>query len=108
MVMTLELKGKGALNLEPLGPITLEFRLPKAAEIAAGKTFDIPLKSLTSGFRGRSHDCVLDRAGRVRTGGEAEDRRRTRRPKGAKEGMDGFGVVTLTSAPFKLTVEEKK
>ena len=29
-------------------------------------------------------------------------------PKGAKEGMDGFGLVTLTSAPFKVTVEEKK
>ena len=29
-------------------------------------------------------------------------------PKGAKEGMDGFGIVTVTSPAFQVTVEEKK
>jgi hypothetical protein len=107
VVLTLTLKGKGVLNLDAALAFTQEFRLPKSAEIPAGKSFVIPLKSLTSGFRGRSHVSYWTEPGdyelvaKLKTGVSPA-------PKGAKEGMDGFGVVTLTSAPFKLTVEEKK
>ena len=107
VVLTLDLKGKGAVNADRLGPMTLEFRLPKAVEIEAGKTASIPVKSLVSGMRGVTHYSFWTEPGEyelvatLRTGMNPA-------PKGAKEGMDGFGVVTLTSAPFKIAVEEKK
>jgi len=107
VVLTLELKGKGAVNADRFGPMTLEFRIPEAVEIEAGKTHSIPVKSLTSGMRGTTKMAYWTEPGEyelvatLKTGMNPA-------PKGAKEGMNGFGVVTLTSAPFKLTVEEKK
>jgi hypothetical protein len=107
VVLTLELKGKGAVNADVLGPMTLEFRIPQALEIEPGKTASIAVKSLRSGMRGLTHYSFWTEPGeyelvaKLKTGVNPA-------PKGAKEGMDGFGVVTLTSAPLKLTVEEKK
>lgn len=107
VVLDLELKGKGAVSAAPLLAFTTDFRLPEAVEIAAGKTHTIPLKSLTSGFRGASKFAYWTEPGdyelvaTLKTGVSPA-------PKGAKEGMDGFGVVTLTSPAFKITVEEKK
>ena len=107
VVLTLTLKGKGAVNIDPPLAFTQEFRIPEAVEIAPGKTHTIPVKSLTSGFRGRRTTRYWTEPGEyelvatLKTGVSPA-------PKGAKEGMDGFGLVTLTSAPFKLTVEEKK
>lgn len=107
VVLTLELKGKGAVNADRFGPMTLEFRIPSAVEIGAGKTHSIPVKSLMSGMRGMTKVAYWTEAGEyevvatLRTGMSPA-------PKGAKEGMDGFGVVTLTSAPLKVMVEEKK
>jgi len=107
VVLTLDLKGKGAVNTDRLGPMTLEFRLPQAVEIEAGKTTSIPVKSLVSGIRGVTRYSFWTEPGdyelvaTLKTGMNPA-------PKGAKEGMDGFGMVTLTSAPLKLTVEEKK
>jgi hypothetical protein len=107
VVLTLNLKGKGAVNIDPLLAFTREFRLPEAVEIAPGKSHKIELTSLTSGFRMMSHYSYWTEAGEhelvatLKTGVLPA-------PKGAKEGMDGFGLVTLTSATFKVTVEEKK
>ena len=107
VVLTLDLRGKGAVNLDPALAFTREFRIPKSVEIPPGKSVSIPLTSLTSGFRGRSHVSYWTEPGdyelvaTLKTGVSPA-------PKGAKDGMDGFGLVTLTSAPFKLTVEGKK
>lgn len=106
VILTLELKGKGAVNADFNGPMTREFRLPEAVEIPAGKSHSFPVKSLTSGMRGVSKFAYWTEAGeyelvaKLKTG-------MTPAPKGAMD-FDGFGVVTLTSAPFKLTVEDKK
>jgi hypothetical protein len=107
VLLTLTVKGKGALNLDPLLAFTQEFRLPRAVEIEPGKTHMIPLKSLKSGFRGQAHFSYWTEPGEheltatLKTGVSPA-------PKGAKEGMDGFGTVTVTSPAFKVTVEEKK
>jgi hypothetical protein len=107
VVLTLNLKGKGAINIDPPLAFTQEFRIPEAVEIAAGKSHKIELTSLTSGHRMASHYSYWTEPGEhelvatLKTGVSPS-------PKGAKVGMDGFGLVTLTSAPFKLTVEEKK
>jgi hypothetical protein len=107
VVLTLHLKGKDAMNIDPPLAFTREFRLPQPVEIAPGKSHKIELKSLTSGHRMASHYSYWTEPGEheltatLKTGVSPA-------PKGAKEGMDGFGRVTLTSAPFKVTVEEKK
>lgn len=107
VVLTLELKGKGAVNANRFGPMTLEFRLPNAVEIEAGKAVTVPIKSLASGMRGASKVAYWTEPGEyelvatLATGMSPA-------PKGAKEGMDGFGVVSVTSPAFKITVEEKK
>jgi len=107
VVLTLNLKGKGAVNIDPALAFTQEFRLPEAVEIAPGKSHKIELTSLTSGHRMASHYSYWTEPGEhelvatLKTGVSPA-------PKGANVGMDGFGLVTLTSAPFKLTVEEKK
>lgn len=106
VVLELDLKGKGAVNGMPPVAMTLEFRLPEAVELAPGKTISFPVKSLTSGFRGMSKYSYWTMPGeyqliaKLKTGMQPA-------PKGAKE-MDGFGVVTLTSAPHKLTVTGDK
>jgi hypothetical protein len=107
VVLTLTVKGKGAINAQWAGPMTLEFRLPKGVEIEAGKTHTIAIKSLTSGVRGNTHFAYWTEPGEyelvaaLKTGMNPA-------PKGAKEAMDGFGQVTVTSPAFKVTVEEKK
>lgn len=107
VVLTLELKGKGAVNVEPRLGFTAEFRSPEAVEIAPGKSHSFPVKALVSGHRGASKFSYWTEPGdyelvaTLKTGVSPA-------PKGAKDAGDGFGAVTLTSAAFKLTVEEKK
>lgn len=107
VVIELELKGKGALTLNPNLPTTREFRIPTATEIAPGKSLSIPVKSLTSGFRGGSKFTYWTAPGdyelvaKLKTGMNPA-------PKGSKDAGEDFGQVTLTSAAFKLTAEEKK
>jgi hypothetical protein len=107
VVLTLMLKGQGAVNVQSGGPMTLEFRLPKGVEIAPGKTHEVAIKSLVSGMRGVTHYAYWTEPGEyeltatLRTGVNPA-------PKGAKESMDGFGQVTVTSPALKVTVEEKK
>ena len=107
VVLTLGLKGKGALDLDPPLAFTEEFRAPRGVEIPAGKTTAFKFTTLTSGYRGRAHFAywtepgVYELVATLKTGVSPA-------PKGATEGLDGFGLVTLTSAPFKVTVEAKK
>jgi hypothetical protein len=107
VVLTLELKGKGAVNIDPPLAFTQEFRIPEPVEIAAGKAHDIPITSLVSGHRMASHFSYWTEPGEyelvatLKTGVNPA-------PKGAKEADDGFGLVKLTSPPLKLTVEAKK
>jgi hypothetical protein len=107
VVLTLTLKGKGAVNVAPPLAFTEEFRSPRAVEIAAGKSHTIPVKALVSGYRGAAHWAYWTEPGEyeltatMKTGVNPA-------PKGAREGMDGFGVVTLTSVPLRIVVEAKK
>jgi len=107
VVVELTLKGKGAVNVMPELAFTQEFRFPKPVEIAPGKTHAIPVKTLVSGFRGASKYSYWSEAGeyelvaKFKTGMSPA-------PKDAKDGGDGFGNVSVTSAPLKIVVEEKK
>ncbi|NUN49952.1 MAG: hypothetical protein HUU15_14085 [Candidatus Brocadiae bacterium] len=106
-VLTLTLKGKGAVNLVPRRAVRKEFISPKAVRLAPGESFKMPLRSLQSGFRGEAHYAYWKEAGdyeitaTLRTGVSPA-------PEGAEAGEDGFGMVTLTSAPFAVKVELTK
>lgn len=107
VVLTLALKGKGAVNAAPNLPFTEEFRSPRGVEIAAGKTHTIPVKALQSGYRGAAHWAYWTEAGDYELTATLATAS-SPAPKGAKDApLEGFGRVTLTSAPFKLTVTAK-
>lgn len=106
VVLELTAKGPGAVNLTPLLAFTQEFRLPTAVEVGPGKTHTIPVKSLVSGFRGASRYSYWTEPGEYeltatfKTGVSPA-------PPGSQPGEEGFGMVELKSAPFKVTVEGK-
>lgn len=105
VVLTLNLSGPGAFNLDPPIAMTQEFRIPQELKLDAGKSHSFPVKQLKSGMRGLTHYSYWTGPGEytltatLRTGVQPV-------PKGATEN-DGFGVVTLTSPALKLTVEGK-
>ena len=106
VVLDLELKGKGAVNASSNMAFTTDFRLPSDVEVEAGKSIEFTLTALSSGFRGVSKLSFWTAAGDYeliaswKTGVSPA-------PKGS-EANDGFGTVTVTSAPFKIAVKEKK
>lgn len=106
VVLTLNLKGKGAKSIDPPIAMTQEFRLPVKTTIDAGKSVEFPVKILKSGHRGLTRYTYWTEAGAfgltatLKTGVSPA-------PAGAPKLDDGFGEVTLTSAPFKITVKEK-
>ncbi len=108
VVLTLTLKGKGAVNAAPALPFTEEYRSPRGVEIAAGKAHSIPVKALVSGYRGAAHWAYWTEAGDYELTA-ALTTAMSPAPKGAKGApLEGFGRVTLTSAPLKLTVGAQK
>ena len=106
VVLDLELKGKGAVSAAPNLAFTQEFRLPQEVELAPGKSVEFTLTALTSGFRGASKFTYWTAPGDYelvaswKTGVSPA-------PKGSKD-EEGFGAVTVTSAPLKINVAEKK
>lgn len=107
VTITYKLTGKGATSTTPRLAFTQEFRLPKAVKVEAGKTVELPIKSLTGGFRGASEFSYWTLPGEyelvatLSTGVSPK-------PKGAEDAGEGFGKVQVASTPFKVTVEEKK
>ncbi len=107
VVLTLDLEGKGAINQNLRRAFTTDFRGPKAISLAPGKTHEVPISSLSSGFRGASRHSYWTEAGEhaltvsLKTAVSPA-------PKDAKDaGEPGFGQVTITSAPVKIKVTDK-
>lgn len=103
----LKLTGKGAMTAKPNLMTTADFKLPKAVEIEAGKTLELPIKALAGGPRNIGEFAYWTQAGEyelvatIKTGVNPA-------PKGAADGGNGFGLVQVASKAFKITVEEKK
>lgn len=108
--LALELKqkeGEGAKNIAPPLAFTREFRAPTEVELAPGRSVEIPLADLSSGFRMQARRAYWTEPGEY----ELVATLRTAvnpSPPGAKDAGNGFGVVKLTSPPVKLTVEPAK
>ncbi len=106
VVLDLELRGKGAVNAAPNLAFTTDFRLPTEVELGAGKSIEFALTALTSGFRGASKFAYWTAPGDYELIASWKTAVNPA-PKGA-EANDGFGTVTVTAAPFKIAVSEKK
>jgi len=105
--LTLALKGTGAVNTEIKGLLfTQELRAPKVLTLAPGKSHKLEIKKLSYGHRGASHRSYWLEAGEYaltasyQTGVSPP-------PKDAKDAGEGFGLITVTSAPLKLKVKNK-
>ncbi len=106
-VVTLDLKGKGAETVAKKRVITPKFLLaPKTETLAPGKSVIVPITSLGFGMRNMTHaaywtapgEYVLTASYQVTT---------IPAPKGAREAGNGFGAVTLTTAPVTIKVDVK-
>ncbi len=106
IVMTLDLKGPGAVAIKPHIAFSAIYHAPKAVTIAAGKTQEIPIKSLKYGFRNIEKMAYWTEPGEytlsasLKTGISPI-------PTGVKETKGDFGLVTLTAEPVKIKVEAK-
>jgi hypothetical protein len=102
----LHLKGKGAVSIEPRKAFTQEFRNGRVVTLAPGKSESIKIKSLDYGFRGVAQQAYWTEAGEYSLAASYH-LPVAPAPKGAEDAGEGFGQVTVTSAPVKITVESK-
>jgi hypothetical protein len=105
VTVDLELKGPGALSVASGGIFTLEFRIPKAITLAAGKSHTIPITSLSYGSRGASMFAYWTEPGEYTLSATFNTALKPA-PKGSKVAEGGFGVVAVKSGAVKIKVEK--
>lgn len=105
IVVSLTLKGPGVLEAKPALAFTADFKLPMATELEPGKSLEFPLKALVGGFRGASDYTYWIEPGEYELVASWKSGV-SPKPEEAME-QDGFGIVTVTSAPFKIVVGKK-
>jgi hypothetical protein len=105
-LLLLDLAGPGAVSVEAQKAFTQEFRAGRRFTIAPGKTESIKIASLRYGYRGEAKQAYWTQAGDYKL--TASYRLpMAPAPQGAEDAGEGFGIVTLTSAPVKIKVEAK-
>jgi hypothetical protein len=106
-VITLDLKGPGAETIAFKGRLQPRFLIaPKTVTLAPGKSATVPIQSLGFGLRGLTHAAYWTAPGAYTLTASYQTTLNPA-PEGAKAGADGFGAVTLSSAPTKIQVEPK-
>jgi len=106
-VITLDLKGPGAETVAKKRIVTPKFLIaPKTESLAPGKSVSVPIASLGFGLRNMTHAAYWTAPGEY-TLRASYQIATTPAPKGARESGNGFGGVTLTSAPITIKVEAK-
>lgn len=96
-LVTLDLKGPATHYLAPRLAFTRDFRLGMEIVIQPGKSFDMPIKQLTDGFRGVSRYIYWMEAGEYTLGATYQ-----------LAGPDGAKGPILKAEPIKIKVEDKK
>jgi hypothetical protein len=96
-IYTFELTGgAGTVTMGSGLAFTADFRLPKAVSLAAGKTYEIPVKQLSDGSRGASRYVFWTGPGEYKLSA-----------KYTLADRDGGKGSVLESKPVKITVTEK-
>lgn len=105
-VIDLDLKGPDALSVLLKGRITNKLIVaPKTVTLGPGKSQTIPITSLSYGFKG-SHNAYWLTPGKY-TLTASYKTTVSPAPAAAQAADEGFGAVTITSAPLTITVEGK-
>ncbi len=103
-VIDLDLRGPDALSVELKGRITPKFIIaPKTITLDPGKSQTVPITSLSFGFKG-SHNAYWLAAGKY-TLTATYHTTVSPAPAAAQPADDGFGTVTITSAPLTVVVK---
>jgi len=105
--MKLVLEGEGTVNVKAQLAFTREFRLPVPMKIEAGKSIELPIKSLSFGFRGTAERAYWTQPGdytlkAVFVTGVSPS------PGEVKADESGFGKVQIVTPAIKLKVVEVK
>jgi RNA polymerase sigma factor (sigma-70 family) len=106
-----KLDGPGAINVDLRAMLNrAPSRGPEVVRLAFGKTYTLPIKNLFSANRNRPGGIAYWTKPGEYTLTAIYQTAVSPAPKdaAARPGFDGFGQVTITSAPVKLKVEEKK
>jgi hypothetical protein len=104
-VIDLDLQGPGALTVQLKGRITNKLIVaPMTITLAPGKSQTVPITSLSFGFKG-SHNAYWLAPGKY-TLAASYKTTVSPAPKDAQAADEGFGAVTITSAPVTITVEK--
>lgn len=103
-LLTLDLKGPDAMTAEAKRKGT-GFISPTVVSIAPGKTYSIPLTSLTSGFRNETKFAYCGGLGNYQLSASFKTGM-SPTPQGAKALGNDFGEVVLKSAPYAFRVEK--
>jgi hypothetical protein len=106
VVLSLTLKGEGAVSVAPRRAFTTIFRGPMAETLAPGKKIAIPITKLNYGFRGAAQQAYWTAPGDYTLSASFKTALLPA-PTGSEKGDDGFGQVTITSEPIKIRVEVK-
>ena len=103
-VIDLDLQGPDALTVELKGRITNKLIIaPKTITLEAGKSQTVPITSLSFGFKG-SHNAYWFSPGKYMLTASYKTTV-SPAPTGAQPADEGYGVVTITSAPLTITVK---
>ncbi len=106
VTVELNLKGDGAVSVQPRLAMTADYRSPRSTEVAAGKTIDIPLKQLSGGKRGMGQFWYWTKAGEYELTAVLNTAV-SPAPAGADKADGGYGLVKVASPAFKIAVEKK-
>ena len=107
VMIDLELSGSGAVMMTSGLAMTMDYRMPKAVKLEAGKTLEIPITSLAGGKRGMSKYSYWTKAGEYelkasfKTGISPA-------PKDAKTNAEGFAMISIDSEKLKIEIKDKK
>jgi hypothetical protein len=93
-LLTLELKGPGAVHVSWLAPHTTDLRYSKAIKLAPGASYTRPLKSLDHGFRGNGERWYWTTPGEYTLSATSQ-----------LGGAMGDRGPVLTSTPIKIKIE---
>jgi hypothetical protein len=106
-IVTLDLTGPGALSVPLKLQITSKIVIaPRVVTLKPGQSETIPITSLSYGFKG-SHRAYWTEPGEY-TLSASYKTAVSPAPKGSTDAGNGFGSVTITSAPIKVKVKAKE